>query len=289
MTVRGRNRRGGPLEDGDGLMSVDFGAMFRRQAEASSYRPRSAEEWNGRAVARSRREKGSDYVREFLARVDFDGVRTALDMGCGSGNLAIPLAERLEKVWACDFASEMLRLLKEAASEAGVEKKISARKLAWGDDWSRVPRADLVICSRAMDATDMQGALAKMCAKAKLRCCLTLHAGGFFIDGGLRAALGRPAPVPRPGYLYAVNMLAQMGYYAKVDFLETQGGLEYAGVEEFVGSVRWRVGELTRAEEGRVRRYAERLPRGEGGRIRHRHEFRWAFLAWETGGKWGKE
>lgn len=272
------------LEGRDELMEVDFAGMFRRQVAASSFQPRSAEEWNRRAVARSRREKGSDYAREFLRRVDFDGVRTALDMGCGSGNLAIPLAKRLEKVWACDFASEMLRLLKAAAVEEGVRGKIVARKLAWADDWSRVPRADLVICSRAMDAMDMQGALAKMCAKAKVRCCLTIHAGGFFLDGELREVLGRRT-VPRPGYLYAVNMLAQMGYFVKVDFLETQGGLEYAGVEEFVESVRWRAGELTRAEEGRVRRYAEGLPRGEGGRIRHRHEFRWAFLSWETGGK----
>ena len=99
------------LEGTDELMGVDFAGMFRRQAAASSFQPRSAEEWNKRAVARSRREKGSDYAKEFLRRVDFEGVRTALDMGCGSGNLAIPLAKRLVKVWACDFASEMLRLL----------------------------------------------------------------------------------------------------------------------------------------------------------------------------------
>ena len=263
------------------MMSVDFGAMFRRQAAASSYRPRTAEEWDARAVARSRREKGSDYVREFLARVDFAGVKTALDMGCGSGNLAVPLAQRLDKVWACDFAPGMLRLLKAAAAEAGVADKISARRLAWDDDWTRVPRADLVICSRAMDAEDMQRALGKMCAKAKVRCCVTLHAGGFFLDGELRTVLRRPA-VPRPGWLYAVNMLAQMGYLPRVDYLETHGGLAYADVDEFVGSVRWRVGALTTAEERRVRAYAERLARGKNGEILHRHDFRWAFLSWDV-------
>lgn len=277
----GAARRRGPLEAEDGLMGVDFAGMARRQAAASGYPPRTAEEWNRRAVARSRREKGNDYAREFLARVDFEGVRTAMDMGCGSGNLAVPLAQRLEKVWACDFADGMLRLLAAAAEEAGVRKKIVAKRLAWADDWSRVPRADLVVCSRAMDALDMQGALAKMCSKAKVRCCLTLHAGGFFLDGELREVLGRRS-VPRPGYLYAVNMLAQMGYWAKVDFLETRGGLEYADTEEFVGSVRWRVGELSAAEEKRVRAYAERIPRGEDGRLRHRHDFRWAFLSWEV-------
>lgn len=268
-------------EGTDELMGLDFAEMFRRQAAASSYQPRSAEEWNKRAVARSRREKGNDYAKEFLRRVDFSGIRTAMDMGCGSGNLAVPLAKRLEKVWAFDFASEMLRLLEEAAEAEGVREKIAVRKLAWTDDWSRVPRADLVICSRAMDATDMQGALAKMCAKAKVRCCLTLHAGGFFLDGAIREVLGWKT-VPRPGYLYAVNMLAQMGYFATVDFLETRGGLEYVGVEEFVDSIRWRAGQLTGAEERRVRRYAEGLPRGRKGTIVHRHDFRWAFLSWET-------
>lgn len=273
--------RGRPGDGADELMGLDFGAMFRRQAAASSYRPRSAAEWDARAVARSRREKGSDYVREFLARVDFSGVRTALDMGCGSGNLAVPLAGRLEKVWAYDFAPGMLRLLKAAAAEAGVADRIVARRLAWEDDWTRVPRADLVVCSRAMDAVDMQRALGKMCAKAKVRCCMTLHAGGFFLDGELREVLRRPA-VPRPGWLYAVNMLAQMGFFPRVDYLETHGGLAYADVDEFAGSVRWRVGALTEAEERRVRAYAERLPRGEGGEILHRHDFRWAFVSWDV-------
>lgn len=272
---------GVPGDGADELMGLDFGAMFRRQAATSSYRPRSAEEWDARAVARSRREKGSDYVREFLARVDFAGVRTALDMGCGSGNLAVPLAGRLEKVWACDFAPGMLRLLEAAAAEAGVADRIVARRLAWADDWSRVPRADLVVCSRAMDAEDMQRALGKMCAKARVRCCMTLHAGGFFLDGELRTVLRRPA-VPRPGWLYAVNMLAQMGYLPRVDYLETHGGLAYADADEFVGSVRWRVGELSAAEERRVRAYAARLPRGEHGEILHRHDFRWAFVSWDV-------
>lgn len=281
MTAPDQPRHGGPLEADDSLMGVDFAGMYRRQAAASEFRPRSAAEWDARAAARSRREKGSDYAREFLARIDFGGVRTAMDMGCGSGNLAVPLARRLDRVWACDFSGEMLRLLAEAAEEAGVAGKIEARRLAWADDWSALPRADLVLCSRAMDALDMPGALAKMCNQAKVRCCLTLHAGGFFVDGELLEALGRRY-VPRPGYLYAVNLLAQMGYWASVGFLETHGGLDYADEEEFLGSVRWRVGELTPEEERRVRNYAARIPRGQDGRLRHRHDFRWAFLSWEV-------
>lgn len=281
MTVPAQSRRGGPLEANDRLMGVDFAEMYRQQAAASEFRPRSAAGWDARAVARSRREKGSDYAKEFLARINFDGVRTAMDMGCGSGNLAIPLAQRLEGVWACDFSGEMLRLLSEAAVEAGVADKIEVRQIAWADDWSALPRTDLVLCSRAMDALDMPGALAKMCNQAKVRCCLTLHAGGFFVDGELLEALGRKY-VPRPGYLYAVNLLAQMGYWASVGFLETHGGLDYADEEEFVGSVRWRVGELSPEEERRVRDYATRIPRGEDGRLRHRHDFRWAFLSWEV-------
>jgi hypothetical protein len=93
--------------------------------------------------------------------------------------------------------------------------------------------------------------------------------------------LGRQT-VPRPGYRYAVNILAQMGYWAKVDFLESHGGLDYADEEEFLGSVRWRVGELSADEERRIRAYAAELPHGPGGTIRHRHDFRWAFLSWEV-------
>ena len=265
----------------DPILDIDFNALFREQRRRSSFGARSRADWDRRAGPRSRREKGSDYARGFLARLDLDGVQTVLDIGCGSGNLALPLARRVRRVHALDFSSEMLRLLRAAARAEGV-RTITTHHRAWADDWARVPRADLVLCSRALDTDDLRGALEKMTAHARRRCCLTLHAGASFLSPDVYRVLRRPV-VPRPGYIYAVNILYQMGIRARVDFLHTTGGLEYDSPEQFIEGIRWRLGVLTPAEEKRLGTYFQSLPRGPDGKTCYRHDFTWALLAWEKG------
>ena len=264
----------------DLLSRIDFAELYRRQARASTFQARTAAEWDRRAGPRSRREKGSDYAREFLARLDLEGVRTVLDIGCGSGNLALPLARRVRRVHALDFSAEMLRLLRANARAENVRNVVAHRR-AWTDAWTRVPRADLVLCSRAMDVDDLRAALEKMTAHARRRCCLTMHASPTFLSADVYRVLRR-AVVPRPGYVYAVNILYQLGFRASVDFLHTVGGLDYDAPEEFIDGIRWRLGTLTPAEERRLLAYFRGLPRGPNGKTRYRHEFVWAVLAWET-------
>ena len=263
----------------DPILDIDFGALYRRQARASSFQARSAADWDRRAAPRSRREKGSDYARQFLARLDLAEVRTVLDIGCGSGNLALPLARRVRRVHALDFSPEMLRLLRANARAAGV-RNITTHLRGWTDAWKGVPRADLVLCSRAMAVDDLRAALAKMTAQARRRCYLTLHVGPSFLSPDVYRVLRRPV-IPRPNYIYAVNILYQMGYHARVDFLHTTGGLAYDSADQFVDGIRWRLGRLSRPEEKRLRTYYQSLPRGADGRTLYRHDFKWALLSWE--------
>ena len=263
----------------DLIQDIDFGALYRRQARASTFQARTAADWDQRAEHRSRREKGSDYAREFLARVDLADVETVLDIGCGTGNLALQLARRVRRVHALDFSAEMLRLLRANARAEGVRNVVTHR-LAWTDDWARLPRADMAICSRALAVDDLRAALEKMNAQARRRCYLTLHAGATFLSADVYRVLRRSF-VPRPGYIYAVNILYQMGIRARVDFLRTTGGLTYDSPEQFIEGIRWRIGSLTAAEEKRLLAYFRALPRGADGKARYRHDFTWALLAWE--------
>lgn len=263
----------------DPILDIDFNALYQKQCLQSSFGRRTRTDWDRRAAARSRREKGSDYAREFFARMDLADVRTVLDIGCGSGNLAIPLARRVCRVHALDFSAEMLRLLRATARAEGLGN-ITTHRRAWADDWGRIPRADLVLCSRAMDVVDLRAALEKMTAHARRRCYLTMHAGATFLSTEVYRVLRRTV-VPRPGYLYAVNVLYQMGIRARVDFLHTTGGLTYDHPEQFIEGIRWRLGALTPTEEKRLRAYFCALPRGPDGKARYRHDFTWALLAWE--------
>ena len=263
----------------DLIQDIDFGALYREQGRKSSFGPRTSADWDRRAERRSRGEGGRDYSRAFLDRMDFSGAKTALDIGCGTGNLAIPLAQRLKKVHALDFSPEMLRYLERNRKKAGVEN-IAEHRLSWTDSWKGVPKADLVVCSRAMSVEDLRGALEKMHRKTRMRAYLTIHAGGSYLGDDVLGLLDREIE-PRPDYIYAVNILYQMGVKAKVDFLRSTGGMGYASAEDFLQAIRWRIGALNAKEERRLRRFYRGLPREADGTARYRHEFSWAFLSWE--------
>lgn len=268
------------MTDRDPFADIDFGELYRARFRNSAYAPKSAADWDRRAAARGRRGPDRDYSEAFLGRMDLSGAKTALDIGCGAGNLALPLARRLRRVHALDFSSEMLRQLEENRRRAGADNLV-AHRLSWTDSWRQVPRVDLAICSRAMGVEDLRAALEKMTRKARLRCYATIHAGGGFLGADVLALLERP-PAPRPDYIYAVNILHQMGIRARVDFLRSEGGMSYASADAFVEAIRWRIGALASKEESRLRKFFRALPREPDGKRRYRHDFEWALLAWET-------
>ena len=263
----------------DLIHDIDFNALYREQAHRSSFGQRSAAHWDSRAERRQQ-DLRSDYTRAFLKHVNLKGAKTALDIGCGVGNLALPLSLRLKKVYALDFSPEMLRRLAANARDAGATN-IRQFQLSWSDSWQRVPVADIAICSRALSGRNPKRALEKMQQHARLRCYLSVHAGGSYLGPDIMKQLGR-AIEPRPDYIYIVNILFQMGIRARVDFLKSEGGMTYHSVDAFLESIRWRIGKLSAAEEKRLRLFYRKLPRNRQGMAKYRHDFEWALLSWET-------
>lgn len=278
--ARGGEREGKTSRERDAFQEIDFAALYREQCRRTSYGSRSSADWDRRAARRSRQVRDSDYNDAFLAGVDLRGVRTAVDIGCGTGNLAIPLARQIQKVYALDFSPEMLHHLERNRRAAGVEN-MEVHRLSWTDSWQQIPQVDLAICSRALGVEDLHAALEKMTRQARVRCAATIHAGGNYLGPDVLALLGRDLQ-PRPGYIYAVNILYQMGVHAAVNFIRSEGGSGYAGIEDFVQAVRWRIGTLTPNEETKLRGFYRDLPKAADGTAHYRHEFEWALLTWET-------
>lgn len=82
--------------------------------------PDGAQHWDERSLSYGK-ELNDTYADEFIQKMGLTKKSFILDMGCGTGMLAIPLAKRGHGVIAADFSEGMLDRLREDARAVGVK------------------------------------------------------------------------------------------------------------------------------------------------------------------------
>ncbi|MHB1093036.1 class I SAM-dependent methyltransferase [Thiobacillus sp.] len=260
------------------IFDIDFGQRYRDHMAAAGGREKPPEAWDAQAAGMARQMQESPYAHAFVERMDLSAVTTLLDVGCGTGTIALALAGRMERVYGLDYSAGMLAVLMENAALRQFTN-VEPILRAWEDDWSDVPACDVVVASRSSSVMDMADALAKLDAKAKRRVYLTSLVGGLFIDPGILELLDRRPP-PLPDYIYILNILYQMGRHPRVDYIETDSRLANTeSFDVFARKLTHSVGELSDAERTRLAAWYDADP------VRARRggaPFRWAFISWET-------
>ncbi len=268
-----------------GLAAIDYGALYRRHMQHNRLLPKPASAWDSRARDYGRNAGKSRYADDFLARLPLHGARTLLDVGCGPGTLALPLARRLDRVVALDYSAAMLDQLQARAAAEGIDN-IRCLHRAWEDDWSDVPVCDIAIASRSTTVDDLEAALDKLQAHARLHVALTVQVGGAFIDEHIIDALA--IDVPRlPDHLLLLGMLHARGVHPRVDFIETPSRLAgAASFDEFAARVAWSTGPFDEAARQRLQQWYEADPAraAKGGA-----PMRWAFVSWDVAGGRGAQ
>ena len=245
--------------------------------------------WDRRAPDFRGGDETTPYVAGFIASMRIRPGESVLDVGCGSGALALPLARAGHDVVALDFSSGMLDALRRRAAADGL-RNVTTVHAAWDDDWhaAGVDAADVVIASRSLDVRDLRAALEKLDAFARRRICITLPADGLLYPQLLaQAAVGRP-PTKRGDHGIALHVLSQMGIEAEVILLQHASHSRYDSREAALESLRRMVAPTDEREERALERYVtEHLVEttGADGRREWRREpeitVRWAFLAWD--------
>ena len=115
-----------------------------------------------------------DFYYEILKREGLSP-RTAVDLACGTGSVALRLAEKGLQVTAVDMSWEMLMVAQQKAAEADVYPQFACQKL----QQLHLPKAvDLAVC--ALDSIDYILDPAD-CQKAIQRVYKALTPGGCFI------------------------------------------------------------------------------------------------------------
>jgi ubiquinone/menaquinone biosynthesis C-methylase UbiE len=222
------------------------------------------------------RMQGSEYVEDFIARMDLCGDEVVLDIGCGPGTLAIPLAKKVKHVIAIDFSRNMLDELEAYAAREGVSN-ITTYHIGWEDDWSVLGAVDIAVASRSMEVTDMSHTLEKMNRIAKKACYLTYKVGGSYVDMEIIEYIGKKI-ITKPDYWYIPLILYTNGFLAKVDYIQTQGSIKSQNEEDFITTLRWSLEGISEEEEQKAKEYYHRFV---VGRNLYPKPFNWAFISWQ--------
>ena len=245
--------------------------------------------WDRRARDFRGGDEESPYVAGFLKYMAVRSGESVLDVGCGSGALALPLARAGHDVVGLDFSAGMLDALRRRASADGL-RNVHTVQAAWDDDWraAGVGAADVVIASRSLDVRDLRAAFQKLQAFARRRVCVTLPADGLFYPQLLaHEAVGR-ACVRHGDQTTAASVLRQMGIEPDVRLLEHASASRYESPEAARESLRRVIAPAGDDEEKALERYvAEHLVETAGPDDHHEWKqepeiaVRWALLAWD--------
>jgi SAM-dependent methyltransferase len=239
--------------------------------------------WNKRAPSFGERDLDSAYSRAFLAAMAPEADWSVLDVGCGSGALALPLAGLVREVTAMDFSEGMIEQLSRRGRDLGITN-VRALHAAWEDDWDQVGIGtyDVAIASRSLVVEDLEAALRKLDRSARRRVYLTSIVGDGPRDRRALEAVGRPFR-KGPDYIYVYNLLHQMGIYANISILDADAEWTFGTPEEAHDYYEQIIENTDVTEEARLRVYlAEHLvPTNGKWHLQHRAPIKWALIWWQ--------
>ncbi len=244
------------------LDEIEWAAMWREAAGNSRGNRDSTEQetrdrWDGMAPRFRKWMDIDDYPAQLLAKIYLEPGWSALDIGCGSGAISIPVAKKAAKVTSLDISGEMLRILDEDARREGLSN-ITLMQSSWERVVLNKDLAphDVVIASRSLGgAADFRSAVEKIDRIARRYVYVTVWGGGERgHHKGIHRLLGRPCP-DVPDYIYAFNLLCQMGIRPNVEHLACHSHLLYDSLDEAVDRCRRDFGPMNASDDAKVREY----------------------------------
>ena len=182
------------------------------------------------------REDGADRLQWIISKLNVESRDTILDIGSGSGALAIPLAKKAKQVTAIDISVVALKHLGMRAKKERLSN-IACIAKRWEDVelGTDIKQYDVVVASYALTMLDLTAALSKMNQVAK-RAVYIFEAAGqkYHHHQELWPKLYGEEFTLSPDYIYIVNLLYQMGIYANVDTSEYELIQRYTTLDEAV-------------------------------------------------------
>jgi len=242
-----------------------------------------SEFWDKRAATFAAYAPSTGYAETFLNLMPIEPEWSVLDMACGGGTLAVPLARKVQSLTAVDFSRNMLAILGKRCREEGLHnvRRVHGR---WQDDWDalQIGRHDVAIASRSLPFDIAEEAISKLDAVAGRRVYLSVAVGDGPHDRHLYQSVGRPF-FPGPDYIYYYNLLYRMGIHANLTFLRERHDNAWGTFSDALDAQRWMFSNLTDVEEEKIKDYLleHLLCEGDRWRLPYERSCRWAVMWWE--------
>ncbi len=265
-------------------LPIDWNTLWKEIRSKKSWRTKTSRDWDDKAPSFAKRNINSEFTEQFIKHIKPDPSWTVLDVGSGPGTLSIPLAPMVRHITALDYSPRMLEILQQSAKDAGLHN-ITAIRCSWEDDWDRlgIKQHDVAIASRSLSVENLQAALKKLNDKAAKKVFIADRVGSGPFDPEIFKAVGRDFN-PGPDYIFTVNILYQMGIYARVDFVRNERQKYFASRQEAIESCAWMLENLTENEKERLKHHIfSRLEQTgkKSWRLTRINPPQWALISWD--------
>ena len=264
------------------VKQVDWNQAWKEGRVKSAIFRQDQQSWNDRAPSYAKVASESRYAEKILDIMKPLPHWHVLDMACGGGTLAVPLARHVEMITAVDFSNPMLAILNRRCQDNGINN-IRTIQGQWDDDWEAlgIGSHDVAIASRCLVSEDLRGSLLKLDRIARERVYIVTTVADGPYDRRMFEAIGRPL-ANRPDFIYPYNLLYQMGILAQVNFIDNHVNKAFTSPEEVFDSVCWMFDRLSGREEELLKSYVQGNLVCRDGKwaLAYEHVTRWAVLWW---------
>lgn len=205
------------------IYDIDFTELYRKHKKQAGRAKSMVQKWDQKAAQIAIGGLKTPYSLAFLKLMDLRATDTLLDVGCGTGAIAVLAAAKTHQVYALDYSQGMLDKLLLNAEHYNAHN-INVLCKDWDESWTDVPLCDVVVASRSTLVEDMEQALIKLEKQAKRHVYLSYPATIDF--GALQGVNTTINPeLSTPSYLYIVAILHQLGRRAQLRFINNACGL----------------------------------------------------------------
>ncbi len=270
------------------VAGIDWSEAWKEAKAKRTVGTRDNKFWDRRAPSFSKHASQTVYPEAFLNIMNPEPHWTILDMACGGGTLAIPLAAKVGEVTAVDFSERMLDMVTQKCRDENITN-VKTINGSWEDDWPTrgIGTYDVSIASRSLVVDDLRAAILKLDGAARERVYISTIVGDGPYDRRMFDALGRPLYMG-PDYIYNYNLLYQMGIHARLTFIEETANGTFESLEDALNSVHWMLDHMTPEEEETLTHYLAKhlTPTNGAWKLDYDRTIRWAVMWWDkkTGG-----